>query len=252
MKINETLFPTGIQGGFFTRQGGVSEGVYKSLNTGYGSQDNPDHVLENRQRIQSSLSLNYLLSCYQVHGSDVVHVEKPWRSTDQRPSADAMVTKLPFVGLGILTADCGPVLLADAEKGVIGAAHAGWKGALGGVLENTLAAMENLGAQRENIQAWIGPCIHQPSYEVDEGFYNRFLDHSSHNKAFFEQKTPSHWVFNLPSYIANRLEKSHIKEVSHSPLCTYVHEDRFFSFRRATHRHEQDYGRQLSVIALCP
>lgn len=240
----------GIAHGFFTREGGVSQGIYQSLNIGIGSDDNPDHVLENRKRVAHTLHVapDHLLSVYQVHSPDVVTVTKPF--TGDKPKADAMVTNCKGLALGILTADCGPVLFADEKAGVIGAAHAGWRGALNGVLENTIIAMEKLGAKRENILAVLGPCIGPAHYEITTEFRDEFLSRDATFARYFRNgKDQKHFFFDFWSFILDRLQSAGVKAES-TGLCTYTDEKRFFSYRRKTHRNEPDYGRQISVIVL--
>lgn len=238
----------GIPHGFLGRQGGVSSGVYASLNVGLGSNDDPALIAENRRRAaEAVLPGAALASCYQVHSADCVTVSAPLPD-DARPHADALVTDRPGILLGILTADCGPVLFADREAGVIGAAHAGWKGAVGGVTDATIAAMEALGARRERIAAAVGPCIAQPSYEVDSNFRTRFSDEDA---AFFAPgRDADHWQFDLAGYIGARLRKAGVGRVELLGLDTYADEARFFSYRRSTHAQEADGGRQISLIGL--
>lgn len=258
--------------GFFTRTGGVSEGVYASLNCGPGSEDAPEHIAENRARCAGVFGLapEALLTCYQIHSPDVLTVHEPFT---ERPKADAMVTNTPGLMLGILTADCAPVLFADAQAGVIGAAHAGWKGAIGGVVENTLVAMEALGATRENIAAVVGPCIQQRSYEVGEEFYARFIAENPAYAHFFAPPgieaeaaqgadreargsqgggTPPEKKhhFDLPGFVMHRLQAAGLKHAANLAMDTVSDEARFFSYRRKTLRNEPDYARQLSAIAL--
>lgn len=244
---------SGIRHAFFTRQGGVSEGIYASLNGGIGSSDEPAKVQENRRRMTEALSIkpDALISVYQVHSPDAVIVEGPWRG--ERPKADAMVTATPGLALGITTADCGPVLFADAEAWVIGAAHAGWRGAVTGVLESTIAAMEQLGARRETIVAVLGPTISQKAYEVGPDFIKRFTEEASGHERFFkEAERPDHAMFDLPGFIGARLEAAGIGAFTDLGVCTYSDEERFFSYRRTTHRKEPDYGRLISAITLTP
>ena len=244
---------SGIRHAFFTRQGGVSEGIYASLNGGIGSSDEPAKVRENRRRMAEALSIapDALISVYQVHSPDAVIVEGPWRG--DRPKADAMVTATPGLALGITTADCGPVLFADAQARVIGAAHAGWRGAVTGVLESTIAAMERLGAQRNRIVAVLGPTISQKAYEVGPDFIRRFAEEApGHERFFKEAERPDHAMFDLPGFIGARLEAAGIGAFTDLGLCTYCDEERFFSYRRTTHRKESDYGRLISAIALTP
>jgi YfiH family protein len=236
--------------GFLGRRGGVSTGELAGLNVGYGSSDDREAIAENRRRAIAALSPRAeLATVHQIHSADVVTVDHAWRYED-RPRADAMVTDRPGLLLGILTADCAPVLLADASAGVIGAAHAGWRGALAGVTDSTVAAMEQLGARRENIHAAVGPCIAQPSYEVDESFRDRFVDADTANARFFVAGPAGKPHFDLEAYVVHRLLAAGVGEVEALNLDTYADPDRFYSFRRATHRGEPDYGRQLSAIAL--
>jgi len=230
-----------------TRRGGVSAGLVEGLNCGFGADDDPAAVSENRRRAaEAVLPGAALVSAYQVHSPEVVTVDAPW-SDDARPQADALVTGRPGILLGILTADCAPVLLADRAAGVIGAAHAGWRGARAGVIEATVAAMEALGAQRERIAAAIGPCIAQPNYEVGDDFRTQFSEASAR---FFAKGRPGHYQFDLPGYVAARLAESRVgaTEVLHHD--TYADPARFYSFRRATHQGAPTYGRQLSLIGL--
>jgi YfiH family protein len=239
----------GIAHGFFGREGGVSEGLYASLNCGPGSKDDPARVEENRARVIAALSPpSKLITLSQIH-SPLVHVVKEnWQG---RPDGDGLATALPGMALGIQTADCTPVLFADSEARVIGAAHAGWKGALGGVLEAVIAAMETLGARHGQIAAAIGPTIRQANYEVGGEFRGRFLDADSANHAFFiPSDRPGHFRFDLPAYVAARLARAGISNIADIKLCTYPPENGFFSFRRTTHRGEPDYGRQISAIVL--
>lgn len=245
---------SGIRHAFFTRQGGVSEGLYASLNGGLGSQDKPESVAENRARMCAQLGLpaDRMASLYQVHSAHAVVVEAPF-SAAERPKADAMVTRVPGLALGIATADCGPILFADPENGVVGAAHAGWKGALTGVVEATVAAMEGLGARRDSIVAVLGPTIAQGAYEVGADFVARFRDEAPGSDRFFAAGTrPAHAQFDLPGFVQSRLEQSGIGEAAILGLCTYADPERFYSYRRATHRGDADYGRLISAIALTP
>ena len=237
-----------IAHGFFGRTGGVSTGIYASLNCGPGSADVPTHVAENRRRAQAVLSGVALNTLYQIHSATAVTVDAAWQTP---PQADAMVTATPGIALGILAADCAPVLFADGEAGVIGAAHAGWKGALGGITDATLAAMEALGAQRERIAAAIGPCISKANYEVGDEFRARFVAADDANARFFAAGVRiAHHQFDLESYVAHRLTCAGVDKLARLCACTYAREADFFSFRRATHRGEADYGRQLSAIVL--
>ncbi len=243
---------SGINHGFFTREGGVSTGLYSSLNAGQGSSDAPENVTENRNLVAKCLSIKpeNLVSVYQVHSNNVAIVTKPWQA-DDRPKVDGMVTSVANLALGILTADCGPVLFADSTARVIGAAHAGWKGAIGGVLENTIVAMEALGAKRKNITACLGMTISQDNYEVGRAFLEQFLaQNSNNNRYFIPSKIPNHYMFDLPAFITMRLTQAGIGSVENLNVCTYADEQRFFSYRRTTHRNEPDYGRHISAIAL--
>lgn len=241
-----------IRHGFFTREGGVSKGIYASLNCGYGSDDDKGAVTENRARIAQGLSVetDKLLTVHQVHSPTVIRVTGIWTPATA-PQADAMVTNLPNIGLGVLAADCAPVLFADETARVIGAAHAGWKGAFTGVLEATVEAMVDLGAARTRIVAAIGPCISRDAYEVGPEFRGRFLEASAANEKWFTPSArESHFMFDLPAYAASRLDAAQISTVAELGVCTYADEKRFFSYRRTTHRGETDYGRQMSAIAL--
>lgn len=243
-----------VRHAFFTRQGGVSEGLYASLNCGVGSDDRPEHVAENRARAMAHLDLSpdRLATVYQVHSDRVETVDEPW-AYESRPQADAMVTNQPGLALGILTADCVPVLLADAETRVIGAAHAGWRGALSGVLGNTLAAMERLGAKRDKVISGIGPCIAQRSYEVGPEFPEPFIEQSDDNRDFFcPALRDGHFLFDLKGYVARQLCKQGVGGVACLPCDTCAESERFFSYRRATLNKEADYGRGLSAIYLEP
>jgi YfiH family protein len=243
---------TGIRHGFFTRSGGVSQGVYATLNGGIGSKDAPEHVGENRARMAKALGVkpDRFVSAYQIHSPDVVTVEQPWPH-DQRPKADAMVTKTPGLALGISTADCGPVLFADAQARVIGAAHSGWRGAFTGVLEATVTAMEKLGADRNRMVVALGPMIRQPNYEVGPEFVARFREADDDNMKFFgPSERKEHAMFDLAGYATMRLERAGIATIEDLKLCTYAEPERFFSYRRMTKLGETDYGRHINAIAL--
>lgn len=242
----------GVRHAFFSREGGASEGIYRSLNGGLGSSDDPDRVADNRRRMAAHFRLpsEALVSLHQVHSPDAIVVERAW-SQDERPQADGMATKAPSLILGISTADCGPVLLADANTGVIGAAHAGWKGAFSGVLEATLDAMETLGAGRHNTVAVLGPTIGSAAYEVGPGFSERFAVQDPKNNRFFRpSERAGHAMFDLPGYIGARLMSAGVGRFVDLGLCTYSDEKRFYSYRRATHRRESDYGRLIATIAI--
>jgi len=250
--LTDSESPHAIAHGFFTREGGISQGIYASLNCGPGSNDNPIHVAENRLHVMNFLhpSLSSICTLYQHHSSDVIHLTSPWKN-DECPKGDAIVTATPGVAIGILTADCTPVLLADKQAGVIGAAHAGWKGAIGGVLENTVTAMCEHGAKKEHIITSIGPCIRQHSYEVDTKFRMHFLKDNLGNQAFFlPGNDDEHFLFNLPAYVKARLVSCGIEHIHDTAEDTYSQPKRFFSYRRSTHLNEPDYGRQISTIAL--
>ncbi|WP_333824478.1 peptidoglycan editing factor PgeF [Pinisolibacter sp.] len=242
----------GIAHGFFTRDGGVSEGLYASLNVGLGSSDLRDAVIENRARVARALGVedHALAMPYQVHSPDVVVVEEPWPH-GEGPHADAVVTARPGLAVGVATADCGPILFADAGGRAVGAAHAGWKGAIGGVIEATIAAMEGLGAVRSDIVAVLGPTISSEAYEVGPEFVARFVGEDADHARFFRPSPrPGHAMFDLPAFIVMRLERAGVGRAENLALCTYGDEDRFFSYRRTTHRAEPDYGRLVSAIAL--
>lgn len=245
---------TGLAHAFFTRDGGVSEGAYASLNGGLGSGDARAAVLENRARMAARIGVapDALVSLHQVHSPDVVVVEAPW-GTEARPKADAMATDRPGLGLAILTADCGPVLFADSQAGVIGAAHAGWRGALGGVLARTVEAMERLGAQRARIVAALGPTISQAAYEVGPELVAAFRAADPDHARYFAPGTrPDRHQFDLPAFIRDRLAAEGLGAVEDLGRCTYREETLFYSYRRATHRGEPDYGRLVAAIALAP
>ena len=240
----------GLPHGFAGRRGGVSTGIHAGLNVGLGSQDDRDAVLRNRAlAAQALLSDAQLVTVHQVHSPDVVTMTGP--TDDQaRPAADAMVTDRPGLILGILTADCVPVLFADREAGVIGAAHAGWKGAISGVTDRTIAAMETLGATRAGIACAIGPCIGRASYEVTLDFAERFERDDADNARFFSAGRAGHCQFDIAAYVASRLQAAGIGRISLLDEDTYSQADRFFSYRRSCHAQEGDYGRQISMIAL--
>ena len=240
----------GVPHGFLGRRGGVSKGVCAGLNVGLGSGDDPEAIRENRRRAVESVAPGAaLVTLHQVHSATAIPVTAPY-ADDARPKADALVTDRPGLALGILTADCTPVLFADPQAGVIGAAHAGGKGAFLGVLEATVAAMEALGASRERIAAAVGPVIGRKSYEVDEAFFRRFAEAEPENERFFSPGRAGHHQFDLEAYVLSRLAAAGLRRVEALGLDTYSDPDRFYSYRRATHRGEPDYGRQISIIAL--
>ncbi len=242
----------GVRHGFFTRQGGVSDGIYDSLNCGAGSSDKPGNVKENRLRVAASLGTDpgRLLTVRQAHSNVAIVAEKPW-PPGRLPEADAIVTASQQLAIGILTADCMPILFADDEAGVIGAAHAGWRGAKDGIIEATIAAMEKLGARRDRIVAALGPAISQSAYEVGAEFEASFAAEDQSNQRFFT-KPADHAKprFDLPRYCLKRLEESGIGNMDNLGICTYANKSLFFSYRRSVHRKEPDYGRQISAIVL--
>lgn len=243
---------SGIAHGFFTRQGGVSDGLYTSLNIGLGSRDDRERVLANRGRVAAALGVGpaALAMPYQIHSPTVAVVETVWAPGDG-PKADAVVTARPGVAVGVATADCGPLLFADARAGVVGAAHAGWQGAFGGVIEATVAAMVGLGAERARITAVLGPTISATAYEVGPEFVERFVARETAWGRFFRPSVrPGHAMFDLPAFIGLRLAEARVGVAGDLALCTYADEARFFSYRRTTHRGEPDYGRLVSAIAL--
>jgi polyphenol oxidase len=250
--IDELTSSPKIKHGFFTREGGVSNGLYNSLNCGFGSNDETAKVAENRRRVLAGLAMpeGELLTCYQIHSATALTVTEPW-TPETAPEADGMATNVPGLALGILTADCAPVLFADDKAGVIGAAHAGWQGAFKGVMEATLAEMVKLGASCEDVKVAVGPCISAESYEVGPEFWERFMAASTVNAIFF---TPSvkegHYMFNLAGYIAKRLKDAGILEIHIDDHDTCRDEALFYSYRRCVLRGEDDYGREISAISL--
>jgi YfiH family protein len=242
----------GVSHGFFTRQGGVSSGVYASLNCGPGSRDDAANVTENRARVAELLGAepSRLITLFQKHSADAVVADKPWKD-GKLPEADAIVTAKPGLAIGILTADCAPVLLCDGEARVIGAAHAGWRGALSGIIEATVKAMSKLGAKPQRITAVIGPAISQKAYEVGADFVDQVLAQEPDSSAYFvtdEFSGEPH--FDLPGYVGERLARSGVGAIADVGLCTYCEETRLFSYRRSQHHGEDDYGRQISAILL--
>lgn len=238
-----------LRHGFFTRRGGASSGVFSGLNCGPGSSDLSEIVSINRARVAEALEISpdHLVTVHQVHSADVVTIDGP---LSERPRADALVTATPGVALAVLTADCQPVLFADPQAGVIGAAHAGWRGALDGVLEATLDAMEALGAARENITAVIGPSISQRAYEVGPEFLDDFIAEDPANSRFFANGEGDRYMFDLPAYGLHRLRRAGVGQAEWTRHCTYSDPARFFSYRRTTHAREADYGRMISAIRL--
>lgn len=241
----------GIRHGFFTREGGVSEGLYRGLNCGSGSKDEAACVAENRARVALHLGAPApeVLTPYQIHSADAVIVDGPFPAHAPPPRGDALVTRARGLAIGILTADCGPVLLADASAGVVAAAHAGWRGAAGGILEATVAAMEYLGARRDGIHAVLGPCITQPNYEVGDEFEAGFITRDpAFARYFVRPAAGARPHFDLPAFVLDQLAGLGLASVENCVSCTYTHSNRYFSFRRATHLGEADYGRQISAI----
>jgi YfiH family protein len=249
----ETLTAASLAGarhGFLGRSGGVSKGMCSGLNVGWGSQDDREAIRENRRRAVAAVAPGAALATlHQVHSADALYVVAPYPDT-ARPKADAMVSDRPGMVLGILTADCAPVLLADREAGVVAAAHAGWKGALGGVVEATVAEMERRGAARGRIAAAVGPCIARKSYEVDEAFLRRFAEADPEHERFFSLGRAGHHQFDLEGFVLARLAEAGLTRIEALGEDTYSQPDRFFSYRRATHKGEPDYGRQIALIAL--
>ncbi len=238
-----------IRHGFFTRIGGASEGIYKGLNCGIGSDDDKETVLANRQSVAQTFDLDKrdLVSVYQVHSPDAVYVTEPFGS--EPPKCDAMVTDAPGLALGILTADCAPVLFSDAEAGVVGAAHSGWRGAIGGVLSATVEKMEARGAQRARIKAAVGPCISQSAYEVGPEFFDEFTAEDQLYSRYFAQGAGDRMQFDLPRFVLDQLRATGLEDVLWTGHCTYSDPERFFSYRRTCHAKEPDYGRLISLIA---
>jgi YfiH family protein len=241
----------GLRHAFFTREGGVSDGIYASLNGGIGSNDDPAHVVENRRRMAEQIGVepSYFLSVHQTHSPDVIVASGPWQGPS-RPLADAIVTRIEGLAISATAADCGPILLVDPSARVIGAAHAGWKGALTGIVESTVDAMEKLGAERSGIVAAIGPLIRQHSYEVGSEFVERFIEaDAEHVRFFIPSRRERHAMFDLAGFIRMRLENAGVLMIDDIGLDTYS-DERFFSYRRSVHRKEPDYGRHVHSIAL--
>ena len=253
MKLESPLLSAvpGLRHAFFSRDGGVSGGIYASLNGGIGSNDDPTNVAENRRRMaeQIGVTTDRFLTLFQVHSPDVVVASAPWDAAS-RPRADAIVTRAPGLAVGVTAADCGPILFVDPNARVIGAAHAGWKGALTGIVESTVDAMEGLGAERAGIVAAIGPLIRQPSYEVGNEFVERFVDADAENVLFFlPASREGHAMFDLAGFIRMRLENAGVSVIDDIGVDTYS-DERFFSYRRSVHRKEPDYGRHVHAIML--
>lgn len=251
IEFDELKHPN-IAHGFFGRQGGYSKGIFASLNCGLGSGDDRAIVVRNREVVANALggSALQIVTTYQVHSADVIVVTKPWLH-DERPKVDGIVTNVPGLILGTLTADCGPVLFSDGKAGVIGCSHAGWKGALTGITDATVLRMEELGAKRENIVAVLGPTISKTAYEVGPEFFQRFIDASPRNKIYFSESVRrEHHMFDLPAFLTDRMKAFGIGTVIDCGLCTYTRQEEYFSYRRATHAQEKDYGRQIAAITL--
>jgi YfiH family protein len=253
MRVGSSLLSAipGLRHAFFTREGGVSDGIYQSLNAGLGSHDDPAKVAENRRRMaeQMEISPEHFLSVHQTHSPDVVVASGPWEGAS-RPRADAIVTRTEGLAIGVTAADCGPILFVDPTARVIGAAHAGWKGALTGILESTVGAMEKLGAARSGIVAAIGPLIRQHSYEVGGEFVERFIEADAENALFFiPSAREDHAMFDLAGFIRMRLENTGVLMIDDIGVDTYS-DERFFSYRRSVHRAEPDYGRHVHAIVL--
>lgn len=241
-----------LEHGFFTRRGGCSSGIYASLNCGVGSKDDRACVLANRALVAGHLGATpeHLLTCHQSHTALAIAVSEPW-ADGSAPKVDGIVTRTPGLAMAVLAADCAPILFADPYARIIGAAHAGWRGALGGILEATVRAMEDLGAKRQNIRAALGPCIGRDAYEVGPEFEEQFRKDDPNSTAFFHRpRAEARAHFDLPGYVMNRLKRAGLAESQSVSRCTYADEDHFFSFRRTTHRGENDYGRQISAIVL--
>jgi len=253
MIVSDFMKDTGrVRHGFFTRQGGVSGGIYESLNCGFGSKDNPDNVRENRARVSAKLGVEpqRLLTVHQIHSNTAILADKIW-DPGEAPQGDALVTAVRGLAVGVLSADCTPILFAETTAGIVGAAHAGWRGAKSGIIEAVLDAMDGLGGQRDRICAAIGPTISQPSYEVSHDFKTGFLEEDSANEAFFTTSPESGKPhFDLPGYCRAKLERAGVRQIESSGQCTFEDESLFFSYRRSLHGGEQDYGRQISAIVL--
>lgn len=240
-----------VRHGFFTRRGGVSSGIFAGLNCGAGSSDQAEAVQMNRRLVAEAMEVSpqNLVSVHQVHSADVTIVDGPF-GENPPPKSDAIVTNTPGLAISILTADCQPVLFSDANAGVIGAAHAGWRGAMDGVLEATVNAMVSIGADRDNINAIIGPCISQSAYEVGQGFFEEFIAENPENHRFFANGIGGKYQFDLPGFGLHRLREAAVRDAEWCRHCTYNDPDRFFSYRRATHLGEADYGRLIASISL--
>lgn len=250
---SDALHADGISHGFFGRQGGVSHGLYDSLNAGYGSDDNPNHVMENQGRIANTLGAKHLVTNHQIHSKDVVTITD-YTDLAERLKADGLVTNRPHIALGALHADCAPIIFADLRAGIIGACHAGWRGAVNGVSEATILAMEALGAQRSAILAAIGPCISGVNYEVGDDFRRIAIEIDPHTEPHFHVPKAGKAHFSLPDYLRDRLSREGVTVDSMPPPCTYGNPQNYFSYRYNTHHNavkgQSDYGRNLSAIML--
>ena len=250
-KTHDLLELNGVSHGFFGRQGGVSRGQYESLNVGRGSDDDPANVKENRRRVASALgtSRDNLLSLYQIHSRDVLIVDSGW-DYEHRPKADGLVTKTPGIALSALAADCGPVLFCDPDTRVIGVCHAGWRGAVSGITDSTMEAMEHCGAKRDNIRAVLGPCISGPNYEVGQDFKDNVLGIDEKAEPCFHTPDGAKPHFDLKAYIVMRLKRASLKHIAALKDCTYAAPEHYYSYRYNTHHKISDYGRQISAICL--
>jgi len=241
----------GLAHGFFTRRGGVSNGIYASLNCGPGSDDSPDAVAQNRARVTAALGANDLVTLYQVHSANALVVDAPWPLNTPRPRADALVTATRGLAVGALSADCTPVLFADPDARIVAAAHSGWRGAVGGILEATIDAMVNLGASRSAIIAAVGPCINQNAYEVGLDFKAKIIGLNPEYSSFFSKSAMQNKPhFDLPGFAAAKLKNAGLCHIESLALCTWTHREQFFSYRRTQQKNEADYGRQISAIVL--
>ncbi|MGC6475640.1 MAG: peptidoglycan editing factor PgeF [Parvibaculales bacterium] len=239
--------------GFFTRQGGVSTGLYQSLNLGAGSQDLTENVQENKQRIEHYFDDKPLVTLYQIHSNKVVTIRAQDPLPEQKPQADAIVSDRADIAIGVLSADCVPVLFIAPDTKLIGVAHAGWRGALGGIIDETVKSLVALGALKEQINALIGPAISQQNYEIDAAFRDRFLEENAENAHYFDPaQRERHYLFNLTAYVADKCHNAGCGRVNNVNLCTYADSKRFYSYRRSTHLKQADYGRQISAISLLP
>ncbi|MGC6512518.1 MAG: peptidoglycan editing factor PgeF [Parvibaculales bacterium] len=240
-----------VKHGFFTRKGGVSKGLYAGLNVGFGSNDAPDKVAENRQRVADDLGVSRIMTLHQTHSSTVQILKSDTPLPDDALLGDALITDRDDISIGVLTADCAPVLFYAPQAGWIGAAHAGWRGALSGIIESTATALRDMTGAQAEIRAVVGPCISAPNYEVDLAFQDRFLQTDQNNEVYFSPATrDGHTMFDLQAYVGDRCRQAGCTSVNRITACTYAEPDRFYSYRRSCHRKEPDYGRQISAISL--